>query len=42
METRLSATLLAAAFAVGLAAPAHALPDTSVANKQGYNTDVIY
>ena len=42
METRLSATFLAAAFAAGLAAPAHALPDTSVANKQGYNTDVIY
>lgn len=42
METRLTASFLAAAFAAGLAAPAHALPDTSVTNKQGYNTDVIY
>lgn len=42
METRLTASFLAVAFAAGLAAPAYALPDTSVANKQGYNTDVIY
>lgn len=43
METRLTASLVAVALAAGMAcAPAHALPDTSVANKQGYNTDVIY
>lgn len=44
METILNAPLRAVALAAAALAalPAHALPDTSVANKQGYNTDVIY
>ena len=40
METKHLA--MAAGMLAALALPAHAAPDTGVANKQGFNTDVIY
>jgi glycosidase len=43
MDTTLSAVLRSLLLAgLGVAAQAGATPDTSVANKQGFNTDVIY
>jgi glycosidase len=43
MDTTLSAVLRSLLLAgLGVAAQAGAAPDTSVANKQGFNTDVIY
>ncbi|HYD81262.1 MAG TPA: alpha-amylase family glycosyl hydrolase [Paucimonas sp.] len=40
--SKVAAGLAAFAFLFGLGLPAHAVPDTSVTNKQNFSTDVVY